>query len=136
MPSRDAFAQGLTTVVKGAPDIAVHARVADAGYSVSWEAVTEEIGRERYCELVRIHRSTLSRWIAEGVLTPETAGAHERQVFSENDVRFGRALAIMLRKYRGTHALWEMVEVVRGTRRLEELREPGPTTRPNQKQAD
>jgi hypothetical protein len=78
-----------------------------------------EIDRTRYCEIVGINRSTLSRWVNQGAITPDTAGLHYRQVFTEDDVAFGWQLICVLNAYRGQYALWEAVEIVRGERKVD-----------------
>jgi hypothetical protein len=86
--------------------------------------MADEINRARYCALVGIDPSTLSRWVGDKVIVPRIEGAHGRQVFTESDVHFGRALKALLTQYPGRYALREMVEVVRGERELDEYHSP------------
>ena len=86
--------------------------------------MSEEIDRTAYCERVEISSSTLSRWIAEGVVRPERVGPDGHQVFTEIDVKFGRGLIIMLSKYPGRYRLKDMVEVVHGNKVLDPYAAP------------
>ncbi len=95
----------------------------------------DEIDGARYCELVRIHRATLSRWVKEEIIVPRLEGSHGRQVFTQSDVNFGRALNKLLTRYPGRYALRQMVEVVRGHRELDEHHSPySPPTGPSPQQ--
>lgn len=72
-----------------------------------------EIGCKIFCERVGISQSTLSRWVAEKVVVPDRVGSHFRQVFTEEDVQFGRELIELLNKRKGEYSLQQMVKVVR-----------------------
>ena len=80
-----------------------------------------EIDRQTYCERVGIDPSTLSRWVNDEVLDPERRKPYMQQFFTEEDVRFGRALIALIRRYRGQYTLAQLVEVVRGERELSQF---------------
>lgn len=65
--------------------------------------------RRRYCELVGIHATTLRRWEAAGIVTPqlETVMRTPTNVFARADVAFGRRLTAMLAEHSGTLSLGE-----------------------------
>jgi hypothetical protein len=78
---------------------------------------------------VGIHGSTLSRWIKEGVVTPEY-GPHYKQFFTMQQVHFCRAVKSMLDRYRGHYSLPQVIQIVRGERELVEGHSPPGAPRP------
>jgi DNA-binding transcriptional MerR regulator len=92
----------------------------------------DRVDREGYCEQVGIHLSTISRWVAEGVLIPERVGLHGKQLFTEEDVKFGRALIYKLKERRGEYSLAQIVEIVRGERVAAQFSESPPGAPPPQ----
>jgi hypothetical protein len=73
-----------------------------------------EVDRERFCEIVGINSSTLSRWIREGVVTPSQQSVSEKQYFTERSVLFARAVRLKQKQLHGQHSLDEVVKIVRG----------------------
>jgi hypothetical protein len=99
--------------------------------------VDDEIDRKAYCRRVGISESTLYRWVGERVVVPaHYVGPRHRQVFTEEDVRFGSALKCALDKHRGEYSLKQMVEVVRGERELAKFSHSPPGAPPAPGQSD
>jgi hypothetical protein len=86
--------------------------------------MSDPIRRQEYCEQVGIHGSTLSRWIKAGIVVPAKANCQSPQLFTKKDVQFGCALKSMLDKHRGKYSLQQMVEIIRGERKLSEIHSP------------
>ncbi len=84
--------------------------------------------RATFEERVGIDGRTVTRWIAEGHLTPGRArrGGNWVQTFTETDVRFARALRLLLKSRRGELTLRHAVAIVRN-----EVEPPDPGHDPN-----
>jgi len=76
--------------------------------------MSDPIDRHHYCKAVGISSSTLSRWIGEGYVNPSQASVSEKQHFTEQEVRFGRALKLKFEELRGQYTLDELAKIVRG----------------------
>lgn len=73
--------------------------------------------RRRYCETVGIHPTTLRRWESEGILAPSSTRVMNLRtnVFSSEDVAFGKKLIALLRKRPGELSLAQAAELIRRT---------------------
>jgi hypothetical protein len=71
--------------------------------------------RKRYCELVGIHKTTLKRWEASGIVKPTRVSIRgiETWVFDEADVEAGREIARLLRDNPGQLSLQQAAVRVR-----------------------
>lgn len=60
----------------------------------------QAITRDRYCELVGIHRTTLRRWEKEGVIQPTLVPIRNipTHTFTPGDVAIGQRIAALLRE--------------------------------------
>ncbi len=65
--------------------------------------------RNRYCELVGIHRTTLRRWEREGVVQPRLVPVRNipTYTFTQADVDLGRRIATLLHEASGRLSLTE-----------------------------
>jgi len=71
--------------------------------------------RRRFCELVGIHKTTLRRWEAAGVVRPEMQSvlSIRTAVFPEADVTIGREIVRLLAENSGRLSLKEAAEIAR-----------------------
>ena len=77
--------------------------------------------------------SALYEWVKKGVLTPKYDGVSRKHFFSQDDLKFGRALRALVHQYRGQYGLTELAEIVRGERDLKEYNNSPPgAPRPHQ----
>ena len=72
--------------------------------------------RASFLEEVDIDSRTLTRWVAEGAVTPRYRRRRGRliQIFSRDQVRFGGGLKAILKQHHGQLRLHEAVAIVRG----------------------
>lgn len=83
----------------------------------------ELVDRSTYLERVGIHNSTLSEWIAEGVVTPRF-GPGSRHLFTAADVMLGRRISALSKKYPGRYSREQLVEIANGDRELDDHHSP------------
>lgn len=71
--------------------------------------------RRRFCEVVGIHKTTLRRWEAAGVVVPrtETIMGSPTKVFEREDVVFGRRLVELLHQESGTVSVVDAARTIR-----------------------
>lgn len=84
--------------------------------------------------MVGIHRSTLSQWISDRLITPHYGGeAGRKQLFTTDDVRLGQEVVDLLKKRRGQFSRAQLFEIVKGERTLDEWQNYSPpgAPRPN-----
>jgi hypothetical protein len=81
------------------------------------QAFAEVLTRRLFAERVGIHRTTVRRWEALGIITPtpESVLGIPTLVFTEADVEFGKALAQVLASRPGELTLHQAAELVRRT---------------------
>jgi hypothetical protein len=74
------------------------------------------VDRAAFLKQVGIDSRTLTRWVGEHAVTPRYARrrGHRIQIFSREQVRFGRALKAILKQHHGELRLHEAVAIVRG----------------------
>jgi DNA-binding transcriptional MerR regulator len=97
-------------------------------------APTDSFVRKEFLERVGISASTLSRWVAEGVVAPrhQSRDGHRIQVFSRQDMLRARAIITIIRQYRGRLRLVDVVLVVDGAAELpEDWHHPGDSLMPS-----
>jgi hypothetical protein len=85
------------------------------GSAVVREAFGAAITRRRYCQLVGIHSTTLSKWEKRGILRPEMALIMNSptRVFAPEDVELGRRIIGLLRENPGRYAVDDAARIAR-----------------------
>lgn len=83
----------------------------------------ELVDRATYAGLVGIHDGTITTWVRQGVIKPKWGqrGQYPIQVFSRDDVLFGRAVIALMARREGELTSRHAVAIVRGELEQPEL---------------